>query len=45
LIEVHLLGENENLYEDILFLLKPYNFKLQYEKLYETGERHIILKK
>ena len=45
LIEVHLLGENENLYEDILSLLKPYNFKLQYEKLYETGERHIILKK
>ena len=45
LIEVHLLGENKNLYEDILVLLKPYNFKLQFEKLYETGERHIILKK
>jgi FkbM family methyltransferase len=45
LIEVHLLPEYKNLYEDILLLLKPHNFKLQFEKLYQTGERHIILKK
>jgi FkbM family methyltransferase len=45
LIEVHHLENNKNLYEDIMQILKQYNFKLKYEKKHDSGERHIILHK
>jgi FkbM family methyltransferase len=45
LIEVHHLEENKNLYKDIIEFLKIYNFNTEFEKIYESGERHIIVRK
>jgi FkbM family methyltransferase len=45
LIEVHHLEENKNLYQDIMEILKTYNFKIKFEKVHESGERHIIVQK
>lgn len=45
LIEVHNLENNKNLYEDVMTLLKQFNFKLTYEKIHNGGERHIIVSK
>ena len=45
LIEIHNLSEGNNLYDDIMNLLKSYNFKQEFEKVYENGERHIIVRK
>jgi FkbM family methyltransferase len=46
LIEIHNLGANHrNLYEPIIELLKLNNYKVLFEKTYELGERHIIVKK
>jgi FkbM family methyltransferase len=46
LIEIHNLGANHrNLYEPIIELLKINNFYVSVEKTYESGERHIIVKK
>ena len=45
LIEVHHLDENKNLYKDIMDLLKVYKFKIEFEKIYYNGERHIIIRK
>jgi FkbM family methyltransferase len=45
LIEVHNIAEGRNLYENIMDLLKPYNFKIEFEKIHESGERHIIVRK
>ena len=43
LIEVHNIAEGRSLYENIMDLLKTYNFKIEFEKIYEGGERHIIV--
>jgi hypothetical protein len=45
LIEVHNIGEGRNLYENIMDLLKPYNFKIEFEKIHDSGEMHIIVRK
>src|SRR5688572_9042892 len=43
LIEIHnLSGANTNLYEPIKEFLNSYNFKIDFEKLESSGERHII---
>ena len=42
LIEIHNISEGNNFYEDIMNLLKIYNFKKEFEKIHVTGERHII---
>ena len=41
LIEVH--GQNN--YRPLVEFLSSYNFKIEFEKTYETGDRHIILRK
>jgi hypothetical protein len=41
LIEVH--GPDN--YRPILEFLRLYNFKIEFEKTYESGEKHIILRK
>ena len=45
LIEVHNLSDGTNLYRPIIEFLDLYNFKIEFEKTYETGDRHIILRK
>ena len=50
LIEIHNLhgddGSNStNLYEPIIKFLSSYNFKIEFEKTYESGEKHIIVRK
>jgi FkbM family methyltransferase len=45
LIEVHNIAEGQNLYENIIALLKTYNFKIDFEKIHEGGERHVIMRK
>jgi len=46
LIEIHNLGvENKTFYEPIMQFLESMNYKLSFEKIYGTGERHIIIKK
>jgi FkbM family methyltransferase len=45
LIEIHNIAEGKNLYEPIMDLLKNYNFKVEFEKIYEKGERHLIVRK
>ncbi len=46
LIEIHNLGQkNKNFYEPIIQLLESKNYKLLFEKTYESGERHIIIKR
>ncbi len=46
LIEIHNLGaSHRNLYEPIIDLLKVNRYSISFEKLYESGERHIIVKK
>ena len=46
LIEIHNLpGNKKNFYEPIIHLLESKNYKLSFEKIYGTDERHIILKK
>jgi FkbM family methyltransferase len=46
LIEIHNLGHsNKNFYEPIIQLLESKNYKLLFEKTYESGERHIIIKR
>src|ERR671939_1812505 len=44
LIEVH-NPYDTNHYKQIIDFLKYYNFKIQFEKIYESGERHIIARK
>jgi hypothetical protein len=43
LIEIHDVGNGKTLYEPIMDLLNNYNFKKEFEKIYESGERHIIV--
>jgi FkbM family methyltransferase len=46
LIEVHnLSGSNTTLYEPIVEFLKKYNFKIDFEKTYDGGEKHLIARK
>ena len=46
LIEIHNLGaNNKTFYEPIIHLLESKNYKLSFEKIYGTDERHIIMKK
>jgi FkbM family methyltransferase len=45
LIEVHNLSSNTNLYEPIKEFLNSYNFKMDFEKVESSGERHIIVRK
>ena len=44
LIEVH-NPYDTNHYKQIIDFLKSYNFKTEFEKIYESGERHIIVRK
>jgi FkbM family methyltransferase len=46
LIEVHNLNDGTNLYRKIAeFLGSCYNFKIEFEKIHDGGERHIIVRK
>ncbi len=46
LIEIHNVGaNNKTFYEPIIELLESRNYRVSFEKVYGTGERHIILKK
>src|SRR5919106_432356 len=45
LIEVHNLSGGTNLYRPILEFLRLYNFKIEFEKSHDGGEKHIILRK
>lgn len=46
LIEIHNLGAtNKNFNDAIIHLLESKNYKLLFEKTYEGGERHIIVKR
>jgi FkbM family methyltransferase len=45
LIEIHNIEDGKTLYEPIMDLLNSYNFKKEFEKVYESGERHIIVHK
>jgi FkbM family methyltransferase len=46
LIEVHnLSGSNTTLYEPITRFLNKHNFKLDFEKTYDGGEKHLIARK
>jgi hypothetical protein len=45
LIEIHDLGNGKNLYEPVMDLLKNYDYKMEFEKNYESGEKHIVLSK
>jgi FkbM family methyltransferase len=45
LIEIHNLSLGMNQYKPISEFLNSYHFKIDYEKTYEGGERHIIARK
>jgi hypothetical protein len=45
LIEIHNLSGGTNLYRPILEFLNLYNFKIEFEKSHDGGEKHIILRK
>ncbi len=45
LVEIHNLSENTNLNEPIKEFLNSYNFKIDFEKVVSSGERHIIARK
>jgi hypothetical protein len=45
LIEIHNVSEGKSLYENIMGLLKSYNFETIFEKIHDGGERHIIVRK
>jgi FkbM family methyltransferase len=45
LIEIHNLSAGNILYEPIREFLALYNFKIEFEKASESGERHIIARK
>ena len=46
LIEIHNLStDNTTLYEPIKELLNSYNFKIEFENVAITGERHIVARK
>jgi FkbM family methyltransferase len=45
LIEIHNISNGENHYDQIIELLAKYNFKVEFEKIYDNGERNIIVRK
>ncbi|MGC2427065.1 MAG: FkbM family methyltransferase [Nitrososphaeraceae archaeon] len=45
LIEVHNLHGGTNLYRQIVEFLNVYNFKIEFEKTHNGGERHIVVRK
>jgi FkbM family methyltransferase len=45
LIEIHNIEDGKTLYEPIMDLLNNYDFKKEFEKVYESGERHLIVRK
>jgi FkbM family methyltransferase len=45
LIEIHNSQNGTNLYRPIIEFLKMYNFKIEYEKIHDGGERHVIVRK
>jgi FkbM family methyltransferase len=45
LIEIHNISEGRKHYPSIMDLLKSYNFIIEFESIYESGERHIIVRK
>jgi FkbM family methyltransferase len=45
LIEIHNISNGKNYYDTIKKFLSNYNFKIDFEKIYDTGERHIIVRK
>ncbi|MDQ4074235.1 MAG: FkbM family methyltransferase, partial [Thermoproteota archaeon] len=45
LIEIHNLSEGKNLYEEIMVFLKGFGFNTEFEKKYENGEKHVIMRK
>jgi FkbM family methyltransferase len=46
LIEIHnLAGSNSTLYEPITQFLSLHNFKIDFEKTYDGGEKHVIARK
>ena len=45
LIEIHNLHGGTNLYRQIVEFLDIYNFKIEFENTYESGEKHMIVRK
>jgi FkbM family methyltransferase len=45
LIEIHNLRDDNNLYSAIIEFLNLYNFKIVFEKVHDSGERHLIVRK
>src|SRR5215216_5903235 len=45
LIEIHNLSGGTNLYRPIIEFLNLYNFKIEFKKSHDGGEKHIILRK
>jgi FkbM family methyltransferase len=46
LLEIHNVGDiQKTFYEPIMKLLKSNNFRIFFERIHESGERHIIVKK
>jgi FkbM family methyltransferase len=45
LIEIHNLPGGTNFYTPIVEFLSSFNFKIEFEKTYEGGEKHIIVRK
>jgi FkbM family methyltransferase len=45
LIEVHNIADGTNHYSPIMDLLGHHNFKIEFEKTYPSGEKHVILRK
>jgi FkbM family methyltransferase len=45
LIEVHNIEDDKNLYMPIMDLMEKYNFKIEFENTYDSGEKHILLHK
>jgi FkbM family methyltransferase len=45
LVEIHNLSEDINFYYPVIKFLNSHNFKLDFEKLHDGGERHIIVRK
>jgi FkbM family methyltransferase len=45
LIEIHNSQNGTNLYRPIIEFLNNYNFKIEYEKIHDGGERHVMVRK
>src|ERR671932_2740507 len=45
LIEVHNIADDKNLYTPIMDLMEKYNFSVEFENTYDSGEKHILLHK